>query len=227
MELQKNILSLNKNQSKEFIIKSWMTHDGAWFNHSLQELGIEKTNKINKAASKSLGMIEIKRFMKGKRFLSLMAVGVLLAATAGVLWSLCATYNRPNPTMDYVPQEVGIFDTIYSEHTEHNCRECHGNSLADRHHYTEMVLKDGTCTFCHPVDLSEPSGIRIERNCLAAGCHETYDNGWHHNTDMAASRNCVACHNPGLIGEITAFQDHEMYPPTVVTPTPFSCENCH
>ena len=64
MELQKNILSLNKNQSKEFIIKSWMTHDGAWFNHSLQELGIEKTNKINKAASKSLGMIEIKRFMK-------------------------------------------------------------------------------------------------------------------------------------------------------------------
>lgn len=64
MELQKSMLSLNENQSKELIIKSWMTHDGAWFNHCLQEVGIEKTNKINKAASKSLGMIEIKRFMK-------------------------------------------------------------------------------------------------------------------------------------------------------------------
>jgi hypothetical protein len=64
MELQESTLSLNKKQSKEFIIKSWMIHDGAWFNYCLQEVGIEKTNKINKAASKSLGMIEIKRFMK-------------------------------------------------------------------------------------------------------------------------------------------------------------------
>jgi hypothetical protein len=52
-------------------------------------------------------------------------------------------------------------------------------------------------------------------------------NGWHHNTDMAAAENCTGCHNPNLVEEITDFRDHQMYPPTVVTPTPFSCENCH
>ncbi|MFX1277474.1 MAG: hypothetical protein ACFFAT_20845 [Promethearchaeota archaeon] len=38
-----------------------MTHDGMWFFHCLQECGIEITNKINKAAVKSLAKIEIKR----------------------------------------------------------------------------------------------------------------------------------------------------------------------
>ncbi|GAG86906.1 unnamed protein product [marine sediment metagenome] len=70
MEKQINVkkeehqISLKKNELKEILIKSWMTHDGAWFNHCLQECGIEKTNKINKAASRTLGMIEIKRLKK-------------------------------------------------------------------------------------------------------------------------------------------------------------------
>jgi hypothetical protein len=49
---------------KELINKCWMTHDGMWFYHCLQELGMEKTNHLNKAANRSLAHIEIKRIMK-------------------------------------------------------------------------------------------------------------------------------------------------------------------
>jgi hypothetical protein len=55
---------LNEKELKELLIKCWMTHDGMWFYHCLKECGIEKTNKINKAASRSLGTLEIKRFKK-------------------------------------------------------------------------------------------------------------------------------------------------------------------
>jgi len=55
---------MNNHDLKEFLIKCWMTHDGMWFYHCLQECGIEKTNKINKAAIKSMSKIEIKRIQK-------------------------------------------------------------------------------------------------------------------------------------------------------------------
>ena len=45
----------------DILNKCWMTHDGMWFFHCLQEFGIELTNKINKSAIKSLSSIEIKR----------------------------------------------------------------------------------------------------------------------------------------------------------------------
>jgi len=41
--------------------KCWMTHDGMWFYHCFQEFGIEKANKVNKAAIGSLAPIEVKR----------------------------------------------------------------------------------------------------------------------------------------------------------------------
>jgi len=41
-----------------------MTHDGMWFYHCLQEFGIEKTNRINKAAIRAMSAIEIKRIQK-------------------------------------------------------------------------------------------------------------------------------------------------------------------
>jgi hypothetical protein len=56
---------LSKGELKELLNKCWMTHDGMWFYHCLQECGIEKTNKINKAAVKSLAAIESKRIKKG------------------------------------------------------------------------------------------------------------------------------------------------------------------
>ena len=56
--------TLNHHEMKELINKCWMTHDGMWFYHCLRELGIEKTNRLNKAANRSLAHIEIKRIMK-------------------------------------------------------------------------------------------------------------------------------------------------------------------
>ena len=38
-----------------------MTHDSMWFSHCTREFGIDKANKLNKAAIKSLAPIEVKR----------------------------------------------------------------------------------------------------------------------------------------------------------------------
>jgi len=53
-----------KDELKELLIKGWMTHDAMWFYHCLQECGIEKTNRINKAAIRTMSAIEIKRIQK-------------------------------------------------------------------------------------------------------------------------------------------------------------------
>jgi len=53
-----------KDELKELLIKGWMTHDAMWFCHCLQECGIEKTNRINKAAVRAMAAIEIKRIQK-------------------------------------------------------------------------------------------------------------------------------------------------------------------
>jgi len=138
-------------------------------------------------------------------------------------------YNRPVPLMDYVPQEIGIYDTVYEELSEVDCRSCHGNSLADRHHATETVIDHGLCTPCHEV-IPESPGVVVIRDCVTSGCHSTFDlstNGWHHDTDLSASGNCIACHDPNLIARISPVRDFLTYPPSVVTPSPFSCENCH
>lgn len=207
---------------------------------------------------------------------------ILLLGLAGLLWAACPNdYSRPiqiNRTgpgtpmpmpmgffgMDYVPQQIGVFDTTYRAYSGlegHGCRECHGNDLADRHHMSRRNLCPEcypppyeTCTYCHPVatdtdgdtvydyfpkgDASEyENGLRMPTDCTAEWCHEVAfldpppdGHGWHHNTDMAASENCIACHDPRLIEEITPFRDHQSHPPLLdyeVIPTPFDCENCH
>lgn len=58
MRLAKDI---TQKEIVDLLNKCWMTHDGMWFLHCLQEFGIEITNKINKSAIKSLSSIEIKR----------------------------------------------------------------------------------------------------------------------------------------------------------------------
>jgi len=55
---------LEKDALKELLVKNWMTHDAMWFYNCLQECGIEKTNKINKAAIRDMAAIEIKRIQK-------------------------------------------------------------------------------------------------------------------------------------------------------------------
>ena len=59
-----NINTLSKEDLKEILNKNWMTHDAMWFYNCLQEFGIVKTNKINKAAIRSMAAIEIKRIQK-------------------------------------------------------------------------------------------------------------------------------------------------------------------
>jgi hypothetical protein len=55
---------LEKKELKELLNKCWMTHDAMWFSNCLQECGIEKTNKINRAAVKAMAAVEIKRLKK-------------------------------------------------------------------------------------------------------------------------------------------------------------------
>jgi hypothetical protein len=139
-------------------------------------------------------------------------------------------HHRPSPLMDYVPQEVGFYDTSYEELNEKDCRRCHGNNLADRHHATTGVTRDGLCITCHSA-ASGSTGITIIRDCVTAGCHKTVEdrmaNGWHHNTDLSAVGNCTACHDPNLVARVSPVQDFIASPPSIVTPTPFSCDNCH
>ena len=62
---------------------------------------------------------------------------------------------------------------------ESDCRSCHGNNLANRHHLTPTVLRDHVCTVCHPPCAPGtphcPSGIRLNRDCLTSGCHTPID----------------------------------------------------
>lgn len=172
----------------------------------------------------------MRKMMKSKRLLIFVTVVLLIFGTLGVLRAINMEYNRTLPLMDYVPQEIGIYDTAYGNLTESDCRGCHGSSLADRHHATSTVARDRRCTACHEVDASAPSGVSTVRDCMTSGCHSQYDldaNGWHHNTDLSGSSNCVACHDPSLIAQISPLRDLSLYPPSVITPTPFSCENCH
>jgi len=85
---------IDKEQLKELLIKSWMTHDGAWFNHCLQECGIEKTNKINKAASRSLGLIEIKRLKKSLNIIDIGTFNELKVLIESVLEIVKADFMR-------------------------------------------------------------------------------------------------------------------------------------
>ena len=71
---------LETKQLKELLNKGWMTHDAMWFYNSLQEVGIEKTNKINRAAVKAMAAIEIKRIKK--------ALGATEIKTFGQLYEL-------------------------------------------------------------------------------------------------------------------------------------------
>jgi hypothetical protein len=171
----------------------------------------------------------------GRKFLGLAVIGFLVFGMLRILWALCPEpYNRPNPLMDYVPQEIGVYDSGYQTLTEADCRGCHGDSTADRHHLTPRVPQELECMTCHlpcePGTPDCPNGTLITRDCLTSGCHSWDDvptNGWHHDTDLSAPRNCVRCHNPNLIGEIRDFYDLDTYPPTVVVPLSSSCENCH
>lgn len=55
---------IGKKELRDLISRCWMTHDAMWFYHSSQEIGIDKTNKINKAAIRSMASLEVQRLRK-------------------------------------------------------------------------------------------------------------------------------------------------------------------
>jgi hypothetical protein len=59
---------IDKNKLRDFLGRSWLTHDGMWFYNAYSELGIEAANKLNLAAIRSLAPIEL---MGARRLLGL------------------------------------------------------------------------------------------------------------------------------------------------------------
>jgi len=63
-EIEQTPITLSPEALRELLNKNWMTHDAMWFYNCVKECGIEKTNKINRAAVKAMGLIEVKRIKK-------------------------------------------------------------------------------------------------------------------------------------------------------------------
>jgi len=60
----RTVEEIGVHELKDLLLRNWMTHDGMWFSHCVQALGIEQTNQLNRAAIKSLAEIEVKRAKK-------------------------------------------------------------------------------------------------------------------------------------------------------------------
>ncbi|MCW9033177.1 MAG: hypothetical protein OQJ97_03080 [Rhodospirillales bacterium] len=55
---------LTKEELKNLLLRCWMTHDAMWLKNAYAEGGSELANKLNKAAIRDMGPIEIKRLLK-------------------------------------------------------------------------------------------------------------------------------------------------------------------
>jgi hypothetical protein len=59
---------IDKKGIRDLLGKGWLTHDGMWFYNAYKELGIEKANKLNRQAIKSIAPIEVSRVKKALGF---------------------------------------------------------------------------------------------------------------------------------------------------------------
>ena len=60
-----NVLeTIDKKDIRDLLGKGWLTHDGMWFYHTYQALGIDQANTLNKSAIRSIAPIEINRVKK-------------------------------------------------------------------------------------------------------------------------------------------------------------------
>ncbi|HLB71754.1 MAG TPA: IPT/TIG domain-containing protein [Candidatus Methanoperedens sp.] len=139
-----------------------------------------------------------------------------------------------------VNQNMGVYDTLFANLTENNCRGCHASGVPDTHH---LLVPAGrySCTNCHPV-LPDGSGITLIRDCIK--CHDTTFNGMtirrpHHETQAALDRHCKTCHG-SVVDDYDDGHYIPTYPPSNMTPdTKFKvvnqtsgrkwggCESCH
>jgi len=141
---------------------------------------------------------------------------------AAVLWAVLALFSVVTIVawaMPYVPQTIGIYDTLYERLDTDRCRQCHGANTSDRHH----MLGYG-CGSCH--------GFETPRDCSL--CHEkgqvTISTGsavrGHHVADIAATGQCTLCHNPQYVADPDG-ANVSTGPITSTTPNPDNCRGCH
>jgi hypothetical protein len=55
---------IEKEEIRNLLGKGWLTHDGMWFFHAWNQLGIDQANALNLNAIKSLAPIEVERARK-------------------------------------------------------------------------------------------------------------------------------------------------------------------
>ena len=55
----KKASELGNTEVVDLLNRCWMAHDGMWFLHCFQQLGVEAANRLNKSAIRSLAPLEI------------------------------------------------------------------------------------------------------------------------------------------------------------------------
>ena len=56
--------SIKKEEIRDLLGKGWLTHDGMWFYQTAKEFGIDKANGLNRAAIKSMSVLEVERLIR-------------------------------------------------------------------------------------------------------------------------------------------------------------------
>jgi len=162
-----------------------------------------------------------------RRVLSMLAIALVGLAIVGI-----AIAAIPPPPAN---QDLGIYDTVYGEFAEDDCRACHSSGVPDTHHL--LVQNEGyECTDCHPVktDPDGGTGVEVIRNCVV--CHEASP---HHGAPDAVARHCSHCHG-SYVDDYDDGHSIPTYNPSMVTPdTSYTakdnatgkkwggCEGCH
>jgi hypothetical protein len=156
---------------------------------------------------------------------------VLIAFFLITIGSVKGEYRPPNPAMDYVPQNIGIYDTYYGNFKETDCMDCHGdgNTIEIRHQYSAGAF--ASCPDGCPLSPQDCPICNITGSC--SQCHidagPVGNLGYpHHRSDFAKSGQCTACHQPNLLVQTRSVRPPSYYPTAFTyAPTPFNCENCH
>lgn len=144
-----------------------------------------------------------------RKYVFVLAIGIVV-----LMQTLVLALVPPPP----VNQNMGIYDTLFVNFTEGQCRNCHASGVPDTHHNLVMTGTYG-CSDCHPV-IPNGTGIVLVRDCIE--CHNNTFNGMtirrpHHESIDALSGHCKTCH-----GSVVANADDghyiPTYPPSSMTP---------